>query len=121
MIVSVVSPIRPRDSQLKVPAYVPERSVCVADSVGGSVRGICGAGSWACPAQKLPTTSEKPSIINNNIFLVIVPLLPCTLLRTSGTWQRVKLIFRGFNHKKEGTMILYHSESEISTSAMEIT
>ena len=45
VIVSVVSPVSPRASQLNVPAYVPERSVCSA--VGVIVAGVC-AGAIVC-------------------------------------------------------------------------
>src|SRR6185503_20465799 len=73
--VMVVSPVRPRGSQLNVPAYVPDRSVCVvccAETVGRSFLtslGFCG--SCARPAQKPPASSENPSVITK-IFLVII-------------------------------------------------
>ncbi len=43
------------------------------------------------------------------------------LVRTHFSASRCALlIFRGFNYKKEGTMILYHSRGQISSPTIKI-
>ena len=101
VIVSVVSPIRPIDSQLNVPAYVPDRSICV-DWVAGVV--CCGGGSWVYATALYEITKA----IKSNSEPAILVLIDSPPMLVSGAIQTdapEKLFIKGFN-KQAGTIDL---------------